>query len=320
MAPSLPSLPHLVTWIHLLPLAASSCLTTDSRGVEWRGEVGEVATSPCSYIDPLLEGEGRWLCGEEGEFTTGQPDRRGCTSSRLVGEADPGVVASYITGLSRQLTGGEVVQVVELLGDLTWVEVVDLVLGLPLAWLELLHSDEGDQPMLGNTELFAEVMHLLEEQAEDAVEGFTYNGTNLVVGRGAAREGRVVFPSATGSRVELSTGESMAYSGLLVRGPVLHDIYRRNVLGSLDLATELLHLSTQSTVGDLVLHLDFLEGREAAGANPSCAFLNQVSTCTFTCTSTCTSTCTCTFTCTCTCTSTFTCTCTCTCTCTTNTR
>ena len=84
------------------------------------------------------------------------------------------------------------------------------------------------------------------------------------------------------------------FSGLLVRGPVLLDIYRRNVLGSLDLATELLHLSTQSTVGDMVLHLGFLGGREAAGGDPSCGFLNQVSTCPST--PTCTFTLTCTWT------------------------
>ena len=156
------------------------------------------------------------------------------------------------------------------------IDVADKLLGIPLAWLELIRSPDPDpEQVLGNTETFHDLEELVKTKLGHASE-VTRVKTNIVVEKGLPSDGRVIFPEVeTGSRIELSTSGS--YSGLLLKGPILGGLYKRNMdgmKGKERLETHLMYIDVKDTISDMVLHLEVLEGTEI-GADSTCAFLNQ---------------------------------------------
>ena len=81
---------------------AVSCNSTDSRGLEWLAEEGQMVSLNCSEVDSgLREGAlASWLCVEGGWYGSPQPDRRNCTAPGLEDTNDVEGVKNYIESVT----------------------------------------------------------------------------------------------------------------------------------------------------------------------------------------------------------------------------
>ena len=157
------------------------------------------------------------------------------------------------------------------------IDVADKLLGMPLAWMELIKSPDPDpEQVLGNTETFHDLEELMKEKLGHA-GAVSINKTNIVAEKGVPSGNSVTFPNVTsGSRIEVGTSGS--YSGLLLRGPILEGLYERNMDGMHGkdrLGTDLIVIDVKDAISDMVLHLNILDVAEM-GNDSMCAFLNQV--------------------------------------------
>ena len=165
-----------------------------------------------------------------------------------------------------------------LISDLeSFLDVADRLLGMPVAWMELVRSPDLDaEEVLGNTATFHNLEDMMKKKLEREEEILIMK-TNIVAQRGTASGTGVTFPDVfSGSRVDFTS--SGVFSGLLFKGPILAGLYKRNMEameGNDSLETHLIFLYIKDTISEMVLHLDTLTG--AVSQDDSvCAFLNQV--------------------------------------------
>ena len=95
--------------------SSNSCIATDARGSKWTSLVNDKQTKKCSEIDSLLTGEAEWFCissETNAYFNSTEPDRSRCQSTFLDGQISLEAVLNYTSSLNRDLTGGEVDQIV----------------------------------------------------------------------------------------------------------------------------------------------------------------------------------------------------------------
>ena len=165
-----------------------------------------------------------------------------------------------------------------LISDLeSFVDVADRLLGMPVAWMELVKSPDLDaEEVLGNTATFRDLEDMMKKKLEREEEILIVK-TNIMAQRGTASGTRVTFPDVfSGSRVDFTS--SGVFSGLLLKGPILAGLYKRNMeaMGDNDsLETHLIFLDIKDTISEMVLHLDTLTGA-VSQEDSVCAFLNQV--------------------------------------------
>ena len=158
-----------------------------------------------------------------------------------------------------------------------FIAVADKILGMPLAWVELIRSPDPDpEQVLGNTEAFHDLEELLKKKLERA-DDVTIVKANIVAEKGVPSGNSVTFPNVlSGSRIELNTSGS--FTGLLLKGPILEKLYKRQMdeMNGMDqLKTHLIYIDVKDAISNMVLHLDLLNGADL-GNDSTCAFLNQV--------------------------------------------
>ena len=189
----------------------------------------------------------------------------------------------------RELTGGELLQVLEKLGgfDLSGVlDLADMVLGMATAWLELVASEGAEEDTYrGNTEAFQSLVDCVKDKLKDEEDFPLRNMTNIVAAVLKANEnGLVQFPSAESlSRIELTSSANTLYRGLLLRGSGLHSLYKREMdemENKASLATSLLYLDCPDDVSNVQLQLEYLEGEGAlekgvSNDTTACAMFNK---------------------------------------------